>query len=131
MIVNTLNMGMLYKIVYALTILYVLPLHIDNKNDGNIKVEFSFFCLKSLVNAILFSASSIITIVWIISNHLYYEEYFTKAFNLVYPPSDVWIMVYFIGFGSLVPVFMVTWNFASVWSKTTLNKVWAGLDPKT
>ena len=110
-------MGMLYKVMYVLSKLYILPLYINNKNDGNIKVEFSFFCLKSLVNAILFSASSIITIVWIISNHLYYEEYFTKGFNLVYPPSDVWIMVYFMCFASTVPTFMVTWLFAYVWSK--------------
>ena len=111
------SLGMLYKVMYVLSKLCILPLHIDNKNDGNIKVEFSLFCLKSLVNAVLFSVSSIITIVWILYNHLYYEEYFTKAFNVVYPPSDVWIMVYFISFGSTVPVFFVTWIFASVWSK--------------
>ena len=118
--VNTLqkpkSMGMLYKVMYVLSKLYIVPLNIDNKNDGHIKVEFSVFCLKSLVNAMLFSVASIITIVWIFSNILYYEEYFTKAFNLVYAPSDVWIMVGFIGFGSTAPLFLMTWLMSNIWS---------------
>ena len=119
--VNTLfkpkSMGILYKIMYVLSKLYILPLHIDNKNDENIKVEFSFFSLNSLVNAVIFSASSVVTISWILSNHFYYEEYFTKAFNLVYAPSDVWIMVCFIGFCSTSPLFLIMWLIAYIWSK--------------
>ena len=103
--------------MYVLSKLYILPLHIESKNDGNIKVEFSFFCLKSLVNAVIFSASSVVTISWILSNHFYYEEYFTKAFNLVYAPSDVWIIVGFIGFGCTAPLFLITWIIAYIWSK--------------
>ena len=96
-------MGMLYKIVYALTILYVLPLHIDNKNDGgNIRLRFSMLCLKSLVHAISFSSPSILAIAWIVSHSLYYEEYFTKAFNSVYAPSYVWIMVGFLLLGTIL-----------------------------
>ena len=114
---KTKSMGMLYRIIYVLTILYILPLHIDNKNDGSIRVGFSRMCLKSLVNAILFSTSSFFLIAWIISHSLYYEEYFTKSFNLVYAPSDVWIMVGFLGFCCCAPSFLVTWRLSNIWSK--------------
>ena len=103
--------------MYVLSKIYILPLHIDNKHDEDIKVNFLFLSLKSLVNAMLFSISSIIAIVWIISNTFYYEQYFTKAFNLVYAPSDVWIMVAFFGFGSNAPLFMITWLMSYIWSK--------------
>ena len=103
--------------MYVLSKLYILPLHINNKNDGIIKVEFSFCCLQSLVNAMLFSISSIFTIVWIISHTSYYEEYFTKAVNSVYAPSDVWIMVGFFGFGLIAPTFFITWLIAYIWSQ--------------
>ena len=103
--------------MYVLTILYILPLQIDIKNDGNVRVGFSILCLKSLINIILFSSSSIFTIVWIISHSLYYEEYFTKAFNSVYAPSDVWIMVGFLNVCCFAPLFVVTFLSSNIWSK--------------